>query len=145
MDAPIEFFNQLVRTEILLFDRMDERMKANHGVTVGTVNVLSLLAGIEHPRVDDLVRALDLRVGTASKIVDRYVEAGWIERVANPHDRRSSWLVVTAAGRELLEAARPAFEVGVRDLAAGLSTAEQATLQKLLGKLAASIEGAQPS
>jgi len=145
MDAPIEFFNQLVRAEILLFETMDERMKTEHGVTVGTVNVLSLLAAVEHPRVDDLVRALDLRVGTASKIVDRYVEAGWIERTANPHDRRSSWLVVTPAGRELLAAARPAFDAGVRELASGLSAAEQATLQKLLGKLAASIEASQPS
>ena len=141
----IEFFDELVRAEILLYNTVDAHLKSTHDVTVGTVEILALLESIEHPRVDDIVRALDLRVGTASKVVDRYVAAGWVERTANPNDRRSSWLVVTDAGKHLLAAAQPEFEASVHTLTAGLTKTELRTLRTLLGKLAASVEGAQPS
>jgi len=141
----IEFFDEIVRAEIALYNEVDARIKAAHGVTVGTVEVLSLIERVEHARVDDIVRALDLRVGTASKIVDRYAAAGWVERIANPNDRRSSWLVLTDAGRKLLADATPTFEASVRALTHGLSAAELRTLRTLLAKLATSVESAQPS
>ena len=146
MAEGVEFFDELVRAEILLYNTVDAQLKSAHDVTVGTVEILSLLESIEHPRVDDIVRALDLRVGTASKVVDRYVAAGWVERTANPNDRRSSWLVVTDAGKKLLAAATPAFEASVHSLTGGLTKAELRSLRTLLAKLSASIEGAvQPS
>ncbi|GAA4177315.1 MarR family winged helix-turn-helix transcriptional regulator [Gryllotalpicola koreensis] len=145
MSASIDFFNELVRAEILVYNGVDARMKAEHGVTVGTIEILSLIDSTEHARVDDIVRALDLRVGTASKIIDRYASAGWVERLPNPDDRRSSWIVLTDAGAKVLAEGRPAFEASVRDLVSGLSHSELRTLRTLLVKLAASIEAGQPS
>jgi DNA-binding MarR family transcriptional regulator len=142
MDAPIDFFTELVRTQIALYNRVDERIKAAHGVPVGTIEILSLLDARENPRVDDIVRALDMRVGTASKIVDRFVESGWLERIANPNDRRSSWLVVTEAGQALLRAATPDFASAVAELSAGLSAADVSAMRALLAKLDASIAAA---
>jgi len=145
MDEQLDFFRQLVRAEILLYNQVDARIKAAHGVSVGTIELLSMLSRLEHPRVEDIVRELDLRVGTASKVVDRLAEAGWLERTPNPHDRRSSWLVITDAGQALLKAAVPTFEASVRELAGvTLSAAEQRTLHGLLGRLAAGL-GPQPS
>ncbi|WP_022882603.1 MarR family winged helix-turn-helix transcriptional regulator [Gryllotalpicola ginsengisoli] len=141
MDAPIDFFRVLVRAEILLYNEVDERIRSAHEVTVGTLEILDLLTRLEHPRVDDIVRELDLRVGTASKVVDRFAASGWVERVPNPHDRRSSWLVVTDAGRKLLAAAKPTFEASVDELAgSALTASELRTLRRLLGKLAAGLE-----
>ncbi|GAA4159953.1 hypothetical protein GCM10022286_15260 [Gryllotalpicola daejeonensis] len=145
MGASIDFFNELVRAEILLYNSVDARLKAEHGVTVGTIEILSLIAATEHARVDDIVRALDLRVGTASKVVDRYAAAGWVERIPNPDDRRSSWIVLTDAGVKLLAEGTPTFEASVRRLTAALSQSEQRTLRTLLTKLAASLEATQPS
>ncbi|GAB3611981.1 MarR family winged helix-turn-helix transcriptional regulator [Humibacter ginsengisoli] len=146
MGRGIDFFDDLVRAEIAVYNQVDERIKAAHGVTVGTVNVLSLIERTENARVDDLVRALELRVGTASKIVDRYVEAGWLERVPNPGDRRSSWLVLTDAGRELLAAGAPTFEASVTDIVSGvLTNAETTQLHGLLAKLRAGLRGEQSS
>ncbi|GAB3800890.1 hypothetical protein GCM10028798_16060 [Humibacter antri] len=146
MDAGIDFFDDLVRAEITIYNQVDERIKAAHGVTVGTVNVLSMIDRTENARVDDLVRALELRVGTASKIVDRYVEAGWLTRVPNPGDRRSSWLTLTAAGKELLATAMPTFEASVTDLVSGaLTSAERAQLHGLLEKLRTGLRGDRQS
>ena len=146
MGAGIDFFDDLVRAEITVYNQVDDRIKAAHGVTVGTVNVLSTIERTENARVDDLVRALELRVGTASKIVDRYVEAGWLTRVPNPDDRRSSWLVLTDAGRELLATALPTFESSVTDIVSGvLTNAETVQLHELLAKLRAGLRGRQPS
>lgn len=146
MGAGIDFFDDLVRTEITVYNQVDDRIKAANGVTVGTVNVLSMIERTENARVDDLVRALELRVGTASKIVDRYVEAGWLTRVPNPGDRRSSWLVLTDAGKQLLATALPTFEASVADIVSGVLTkAETAQLHELLAKLRAGLRGGQTS
>ena len=146
MDTGIDLFDDLVRAEIAVYNQVDERIKAAHGVTVGTVNVLRLIERTDNARVDDLVRALELRVGTASKIVDRYVEAGWLQRVPNPGDRRSSWLVLTDAGRELLATGVPTFEASVTEIVSGvLTTAETAQLHGLLAKLRAGLRGEKSS
>ena len=145
MSASIDFFDELVRAEISLYNAVDARMKAEHGVTVGTIEILSLIAQAEHARVDDIVRALDLRVGTASKIVDRYAAAGWVERIPNPDDRRSSWIVLTDAGAKVLAEGTPTFEASVTDLVSGLSSGELRTLRALLVKLAASVDARRPA
>ena len=74
---------------------------------------------------DDLVRfdtvrwnAIDARLrlesgvplGGASQAVDRLDRAGRCRRVANPADRRSSILELTADGEQLLAAAGTVFE-----------------------------------
>jgi DNA-binding MarR family transcriptional regulator len=136
----IDFFDDLVRVEIAVYNQVDERIKAAHGVTVGTVNVLGLIARTENARVDDIVRSLEIRVGTASKIVDRYVADGWVERIPNPNDRRSSWLVLTTAGAKLLALASPTFEASVTEIASSaLTQAEMARLHELLAKLRAGL------
>jgi DNA-binding MarR family transcriptional regulator len=145
VSASIDFFDELVRAEISLYNAVDARMKAEHGVTVGTIEILSLIAQAEHARVDDIVRALDLRVGTASKIVDRYAAAGWVERIPNPDDRRSSWIVLTDAGAKVLAEGTPTFEASVTDLVSGLSSGELRTLRALLVKLAASVDARRPA
>jgi DNA-binding MarR family transcriptional regulator len=146
MAVGTDFFDDLVRAEITLYNRVDEQIKAAHGVTVGTVNVLGLIARTERARLDDVVRMLELRVGTASKIVDRYAEAGWLERVPNPDDRRSSWLVLTDAGKQLLASAEPTLEESVAELTSrALTAAEFTRLHALLAKLRAGLRADQPS
>jgi DNA-binding MarR family transcriptional regulator len=51
-----------------------------------------------------------ITVGATSKAVDRLEAAGRVRRTANPDDRRSSLLALTAAGQQVLEAATPTFE-----------------------------------
>jgi DNA-binding MarR family transcriptional regulator len=132
----IQLFEDLVRAETRLYNLVDDRVRAAHGASVGQVQMLGIIARTENARVDDIVREVDIRAGTASKAVDRLEAAGWVRRTPNPEDRRSSWLSLTDAGEKLLSAARPTFEAAVQELTGGtLTTAELRGLSAALAKL----------
>jgi MarR family transcriptional regulator, organic hydroperoxide resistance regulator len=61
-------------------------------------------------RVHDIARAVAITVGGASQAVDRLESAGRCARRANPSDRRSSIVELTAEGKELLGIAAPVFD-----------------------------------
>jgi DNA-binding MarR family transcriptional regulator len=65
-----------------------------------------------HPscRVNDIAEELSITIGGTSKLVDRIEAAGYCVRRANPDDRRSSVIELTAAGRRVLTKAVKAFE-----------------------------------
>ncbi|HVT71060.1 MAG TPA: MarR family winged helix-turn-helix transcriptional regulator [Trebonia sp.] len=137
---PIQLFDDLVRAETRLYNLVDERVRTAHGATIGQVQTLGFIDRTENARVDDIGRYIDVRAGTASKIVDRLVAADWVRRTANPHDRRSSWLELTDAGARLLREATPTFETAVRGLTAGaLSAGELRTLAATLSRLRATL------
>lgn len=125
-DGPgIRLFLDLVRAETRLYNLVDDRVRTAHGASLGQVNLLHLIARTENARVDDIVREIDIRAGTASKSVDRLEAAGWIRRTPNPHDRRSSLLTLTEAGLELLSAATPTFEDAVQEFTGSVLSPEE--------------------
>ena len=60
----------------------------------------------------------------------RLEELGLVTRTPDPTDRRSTLLAVTAAGSELLAAARTRKDVFLSERLAGLSAADRATLER---------------
>jgi DNA-binding MarR family transcriptional regulator len=143
--AGIQLFLDLVRAETRLYNLVDERVRAAHGLTLGQVRLLGIIDRAGNARVDDIAQEIDIRTGTASKAVDRVEAAGWVRRTPNPHDRRSSWLSLTDAGAEVLAAATPAFEAAVQEFTAGaLDAAELRALAATLAKLRAALFDGQP-
>src|SRR5258707_14512691 len=61
-------------------------------------------------RVHDIKEELSITIGGTSKLVDRIEAAGLCRRRANPDDRRSHIIELTAAGRRLLAKATRTFE-----------------------------------
>jgi DNA-binding MarR family transcriptional regulator len=57
----------------------------------------------EGETVTDLARALGALPSSATRLCDRLTAAGYIERAANPANRRFHTLSVTPRGRQLLE------------------------------------------
>ncbi|MCX5198342.1 MarR family transcriptional regulator [Streptomyces sp. NBC_00249] len=53
----------------------------------------------------DIGRLTGLTSGSATRLVDRLVKAGIVERQADPHDRRRSLVVLAASARERFAAA----------------------------------------
>jgi len=100
-------FARLVRVQTRLWNELDATLRAAHSAALADLTVLELVASIGDCRVQDIVDTQHITVGGASKVVDRLVAAGHVERSANPHDRRSSVLAVTSQGRHLLEHAQP--------------------------------------
>ncbi len=105
-----ELFVDLVRVETRLWNAVDARLRAEHGLRLGQYDLLTVIAGRHECRVLDLVHEVAITVGAASKAVDRLVEAGWCRRVANPADGRSSFLELTPSGVAALSGARRTYE-----------------------------------
>ena len=136
-----ETFGRLVRAQTRLWNAVDARVRAEHGVPLTQVTALQVIAGTEACKVGDLVGTLHITVGGASKVVDRLVAGGLVARVANQRDRRSPVLVPTAGGRNLLEAAAPVIDdVLGHELVARVSDADLSSLDRILAHLVASAE-----
>jgi DNA-binding MarR family transcriptional regulator len=67
---------------------------------------------------------------TVTRIVLRLEEAGLVARAADPGDRRSSLITVTAAGRELLDAARTRKDAFLSERLEALDAEDRATLAR---------------
>jgi DNA-binding MarR family transcriptional regulator len=139
---PQAFFEDLVRFETRLFNAVNERLRAEGGLTLGQYEFLRLIADGEGVRVVDLASAVAIAVGAASKGVDRLEADGMVRRVPNPANRRSSLLEVTDEGRARLEAARPVFGPAVRQWLEPLDPDDLAAVAAGLHRLRRGIEDA---
>ncbi|MCD2196600.1 MarR family transcriptional regulator [Actinomycetospora endophytica] len=127
-----ELFDDLVRVEIVLWDAVDRRLRAEVGLPLGRVEALRVVATSDPCRVQDVAVSLRITVGAASKLTDRLVTGGLVERRAHPTDRRSSLLRATETGEQAHAAATVAIEdelgrllhdddvAGLRPVVAGL-------------------------
>lgn len=107
-------FDDLVRYETRLYNAINHRLRADHGIGGGTFELLRFIGSRAHTRVNDLAVQFAITVGAASKAVDRSERAGWVARRPNPENRRSSLLSLTPAGRGLLEATESTVEDELR-------------------------------
>lgn len=75
--------------------------------------VLVLLAARGPMRSGDLAQDLGIHASTFSRVADRLVAGGWIQRLENPQSRREVLVDLAPPGRELVEmvTARRAAEV----------------------------------
>ncbi|MFK5583584.1 MarR family winged helix-turn-helix transcriptional regulator [Serinicoccus sp. LYQ131] len=136
-----ESFSRLVRAQTRLWNAVDARVRHRHGVPLTQLTALRVIASTESCRVSDLVSALHITVGGASKVVDRLEAAGLVARVTNERDGRSPVLVSTMQGRGLLDAATPVIEeVLGAELVARLSEADLSSLNRILGHLVGSAD-----
>jgi DNA-binding MarR family transcriptional regulator len=87
------------------------------------------------PRMSELAEWLTLSRGGITKLVDRLVEAGYLERVSCAEDRRSLQAELTPAGAKMLEEMRTVYEGEVErhlsSLTAGEAELITAALQKV--------------
>ena len=88
--------------ETLLWNRIDAFVRAQAGVSLGSVEVLEVIAETPNCRVQDIAKRLDITVGGTSQAVDRLETKALCKRRPNAADRRSSLLELTNAGRDLL-------------------------------------------
>ena len=103
MDA-VEVFELVVRLETELWNAVDARLEAELGLRLGRLDTMRVIDRTPGCRVLDVVAALSITVGGASKAVDRLEALGLCRRLPHPDDRRSSVLELTAEGRRQLAA-----------------------------------------
>ena len=111
-----ELFSELVRLETELWSAADSRLQADHGLPLSWFEPLRVAQETPGCRLSDIVDALGITVGGASKLVDRLQAAGLCERVVDPSDRRSSVIELTPHGGRVVDAARETLRDELRGL-----------------------------
>ena len=95
--------------------RIDRELEAEVGVPLASVEVLVNIAYEDEGRIrmGELADTLLLSRGGATRLVARLEEAGLVDRVIPPDDRRATYAVITAKGIDLLERAEPVLKQAV--------------------------------
>jgi DNA-binding MarR family transcriptional regulator len=141
VDLP-RIFSDLVRVEIGLWVAVDARLRAEHGLPLTQFEPMTVIAGREGCRVQDVSDTLTITVGGASKLIDRIEAAGYCRRRANPVDRRSSLIALTAAGESLRRRASTTVQ---RELASRLGGRLPEDSLKRFGETLAQLRAESPA
>ena len=131
-------YSDLIRLETELWDAVDRRLREECGLSMGGFDVMQVVARTPGCRVYDIARELSITVGGTSKAVDRIEAAGHLARNANPGDRRSSIIELTAAGAGLLAKAGEVVDDELTQrLGSELTPAELDQLSALIARIRA--------
>jgi MarR family multiple antibiotic resistance transcriptional regulator len=137
----VAFFDDLVRCETRLYNALNDRLRADHGIVTSQLELLRFVGRHPGTRVADIAGNFAIGIGASSKGLDRAERSGWVRRVPNPADRRSSLVELTASGAQLLEQAEVTFAATLAPLLAPAgATGELASAGVLLARLRASLE-----
>ncbi|GAA2238999.1 MarR family transcriptional regulator [Herbiconiux moechotypicola] len=112
-----------------------ERVYAEHGLGEGEFDVLATLrrAGAPFERAPgELAEHTMVTTGAMSKRLDRLEAAGLVERRAAEGDGRRRVVALTAAGRELIDAAFADHMANEAGLLAELPAADRRALERIL-------------
>jgi DNA-binding MarR family transcriptional regulator len=136
MTDNLRVFEMLVQVETRLWNKLDRALIDKHGIPLAWLVALRVVQASPDSRVQDLAEDLDISPGGASKLADRLVTAGLMQRAADDSDRRVSRLRLTARGRRLVRACSETGEVWLAHrLGDALGPRKVGELQSLLTPL----------
>ncbi|QKG71799.1 MarR family winged helix-turn-helix transcriptional regulator [Erythrobacter mangrovi] len=118
----------------LLRKTFDERVRSL-GLTAVQARLLLSLVKFPDNNQAFYAERIEVEPITLTRIVDRLEESGWVERVADPSDRRARLLHLTDKSREIVEPLRTIIDGLVADMVEGLSQEDQDGLAALLAKV----------
>ena len=125
---------QLVRA----FTRMERRLEQvleRHGLSIPQFDILATL-GFEHGITQqELAERLLVTKGNVCGMIDRLEANGWVERRADPNDRRVNRLFLTRRGKVRLSRTMPDEHALVKNIMGVLKPVELQTLYQLLQRL----------
>ncbi len=136
----------LMRLAALLSDELDRELQAAAGLGLSDalVVVQIMLAG-GRLKMADVADSVVLTRGGVTKVVDRLVEAGYLDRVPAEHDRRVVYAVVTEQAFEYVRENQELFDAVIeRRIAKLLDPSELATMHTLLDRLCCENPGWEP-
>jgi DNA-binding MarR family transcriptional regulator len=112
-----------------------DRRAVGLGVTRAQWKVLFRLTRHPGMRQIELADLLDIEPITLSRIVDRLEEAGLVERVADPADRRAWRLHVTAKAHPLVEKLRALADSMIAEAFAGIDSKQIEITREVLARV----------
>jgi len=136
----------LTRTHAAIVGRLQEALAAADFPPLPWYEVLATVAEApdERMKMGELAEALVITRGGLTKLVDRLVKAGLLERTFCETDRRVSYATLLPAGRDLLDEMRPVVVAELKlTFAAKLSAAEADVLRDTLERVRVSACGTE--
>ena len=136
-DPLVTTFGRLLEATHRLEDRLGRELAASDDLPLTWFEVLLRLSRSADGRLTmgELSDQLTLTTGGATRLVDRMVDAGHVERQPRPTDRRVLYAVVTPAGEAVLAPALRSHTDALREVFAGFSATDLARLDTLLDRL----------
>jgi MarR family transcriptional regulator, multiple antibiotic resistance protein MarR len=119
------FFDDLVRCETRLYNAIGEELRVEHGIAAAQFEFLRYLRDHPRSRVADVAATFAAGIGAISKMTDRLEARGWVARLPNPADGRSSLISLTASGAALAAEAERTFNDRLAELIAPAISADQ--------------------
>jgi DNA-binding MarR family transcriptional regulator len=131
----------LCRTHAAVTQRLQDALASSDFPPLPWYEVLAVLSDAPDRRMKmgDLAEALIITRGGLTKLVDRLIKAGLLERTFCETDRRVSYATLLPAGSEMLEEMRPIVIAELRfSFAERLTEAEADELRESLERVSAS-------
>jgi DNA-binding MarR family transcriptional regulator len=128
----------LTRTHAAIVGRLQEALSSGDFPPLPWYEVLATIAEAPEQRMKmgELAEAMVITRGGLTKLVDRLVKAGLLERTFCETDRRVSYATLMPAGAELLDEMRPVVIAELRvAFVANLSVAEANELRATLERV----------
>ncbi len=141
-----EAWGALTRTHAAIVQRMQEALASVDFPPLPWYEVLATVAEAPEQRMKmgDLAEALVITRGGLTKLVDRLVKAGLLERTFCETDRRVSYATLLLAGADLLDEMRPVVIAELKvAFAARLSASEAEALRETLERVRVSACGTE--
>jgi MarR family transcriptional regulator, organic hydroperoxide resistance regulator len=101
--SPDRIYFRFIRLQQRVFGEMAQTLKPT-GLSIPQFDVLSTLTEQQGLSQSDLAQRLYVTKGNVSGLIDRLVDAGYVERRSSPGDRRSNALFLTPDGDKAAQA-----------------------------------------
>jgi DNA-binding MarR family transcriptional regulator len=139
-----EAWGALTRTHAAIVGRLQEALAASDFPPLPWYEVLATVAEAPEQRMKmgELAEAMVITRGGLTKLVDRLIKAGLMERTFCETDRRVSYATLLPAGQDLLDEMRPVVVAELKiAFAANLSDLEADQLRGMLERVRSSACG----
>lgn len=136
-----EAWGSLTRTHAAIVGRLQEALAAFDFPPLPWYEVLATVADAPEQRMKmgELAEAMVITRGGLTKLVDRLIKAGLMERTFCKTDRRVSYATLLPAGQDLLEEMRPIVVAELKTaFAANLSDGQADELRGMLEQVRSS-------
>lgn len=138
-DPRLSAWRAFLRAHATVMRDLERELVAEQGLALTDYDVLVQLATApeQRLRMSELADALLLSRSGVTRLVDRLVAEGLVERVTCDEDRRGQWATLTRAGYARLRAATPVHLRGVaQHFLDRMAPDDLAALERMLGPIA---------
>ncbi len=139
-DPRLAAWRAFLRAHARVVRELERELQTEEQLALTDYDVLVQLAtaGERRLRMSELADALLLSRSGATRLIDRLVTEGLVERVSCESDRRGQWASLTSAGYERLRRASPTHLRGVAThFLDRLSAEDLAALERMLAPVSA--------